>query len=113
MGIKQDIEESLKKFEITKINNQPTNKDMTQLTCEHRAMLATVSTTNGGGDHRHIGMILKEAEYIKFSMGATSFTIPKNPGPFPTTVSTNEVDHCTRLLNTNTFSSIMKPTKAA
>jgi len=28
MGIKQDIKDSLKKFKITKIGGQPTDKDM-------------------------------------------------------------------------------------
>ncbi len=58
MGVKQDTKESLKKFKITKINVQPTNEDMNQLICELGAMLATIPTTNGGGDHGHIGMIL-------------------------------------------------------
>jgi hypothetical protein len=60
-------------------------------------MLATVPTTNVGGDHGHIGMILDDAEYTSFSTGATSFVAPKNPGPFPTTVSTNKVDRLRQL----------------
>ncbi len=63
MGIKQDIEDSLEKFDITKIDGQPTDEDMNQLTRELGAMLATVPTTNGGGDHGHIGMILDNSEY--------------------------------------------------
>jgi hypothetical protein len=30
MGIKQDIENSLKKFDISKIDGQPTDEDMNQ-----------------------------------------------------------------------------------
>ena len=97
MGIKQDIEDSLEKFDITKIDGQPTDEDMNQLTRELGAMLATVPTTNGGGDHGHIGMILDDAEYKSFSTGSNPFVIPKNPGPFPTTVSTNEVDRLRQL----------------
>eukprot|EP00804_Cyclotella_cryptica_P014668 CCRYP_012700-RA/>CCRYP_012700-RA protein AED:0.35 eAED:0.34 QI:0/-1/0/1/-1/1/1/0/213 len=97
MGIKQDIEDSLNKFDISKIDGQPTNKDMNQLTWEIGAMLATVTTTHGGGDQGHIGMILKDSEYTSFSTGATSFVVPKNPGPFPTTVSTNEVGRLRQL----------------
>jgi hypothetical protein len=55
-------------------------------------MLATIPTTNGGGDHGHIGMILHTAKYIAFSTITAPFVAPKNPGPFPTTISTNEVD---------------------
>jgi hypothetical protein len=92
MDIKQDIKDSLDKFELTKINGQPSNADMNHLTLELGAVLATIPTTNGGGDHGHVGMILDETEYTLFSSGATPFTGPKNPGPFPTTVSTKEVD---------------------
>eukprot|EP00804_Cyclotella_cryptica_P014408 CCRYP_004763-RA/>CCRYP_004763-RA protein AED:0.42 eAED:0.41 QI:0/-1/0/1/-1/1/1/0/247 len=97
MGIKQDIEDTLKKFDITKIDSQPTDKDMNQLTHELRAMLATVPTTNGGGDHGHIGMILDDTEYTSFLTGSNAFVIPKNPGPFPTTISTNKVDRLRQL----------------
>lgn len=97
MGLKQDIEDSLEKFDISKIDGQPTDEDMNQLTRELGAMLATVPTTNGGGDHGHIGMILDDTEYTSFSTGATSFVTPRNPGPFPTTVSTNEVDRLRQL----------------
>jgi|JI9StandDraft_2_1071091.scaffolds.fasta_scaffold2041384_1 hypothetical protein len=62
MGIKQDIEDSVNKFEITKIDGQLTDEDMNQLTYELGAMCATIPTTNGGGDHGHIGMILNETE---------------------------------------------------
>ena len=97
MGIKQDIEDSLEKFDITKIDGQPTDEDMNQLTRELGAMLATVPTTNGGGDHRHIGMILDNLENTSFSTGSNSVVLPKNPGPFPSTISTNEVDHLCQL----------------
>ncbi|KAL7476277.1 hypothetical protein ACHAW6_002153, partial [Cyclotella cf. meneghiniana] len=66
---------------------------MNQLTQELGAMLVTVPTTNGGGDHGHIGMILDDLEYTTFSFGSNSFIVPKNPRPFPFTISTNEVDH--------------------
>ena len=60
-------------------------------------MLAAVPTTNGGGDNGHIGMILKDMEYTTFSTGSNPFIVPKNPGPFPSTVSTNEVDRLRQL----------------
>ena len=92
MGIKQDFEESLKKFKITKIDDHPTNKDLKQLTHELRAMLATIPTTNSGGDHRHIGMVLDKAKCVTSLTGTNPFTVPKNPSPFLTSVSTNEAD---------------------
>ena len=70
---------------------------MNQLTRGLGAMLATVPTTNGGGDHSHIGMILNNSEYTSFSTSATFFVAPKNPGPFPSTISTNEVDRLRQL----------------
>eukprot|EP00804_Cyclotella_cryptica_P003006 CCRYP_006011-RA/>CCRYP_006011-RA protein AED:0.39 eAED:0.39 QI:0/0/0/1/1/1/2/0/328 len=97
MGIKQDIKDSLEKFDTTKIDGQPTDKDMNQLTRELGAMLATVPTTNGGGDHGHIGMILNNTEYTSFSTCSNPFVTPKNPGPFPTNIRTNEVDHLRQL----------------
>jgi hypothetical protein len=49
-------------------------------------MLASVPTTNGGGSHGHIGMIIEDTEYRTFSTGNQPFVIPTNPGPYPTTV---------------------------
>ena len=119
MGINQDNEYTLNKFEITKINGQPTNKDMNQLTCELGAMLATVPTTNGGGDHGYIGMILDDMEYTAFSTSATPFTVPRNPGPFPTTVSTDKVDrlrqiaeHKQLIIEYDTFQGCLQATRA-
>jgi hypothetical protein len=65
---------------------------MNQLTRELEAMLATIPITNGGDDHRHIGMILHKAKYIAFSTSTAPLVAPKNPVPYPTTISTNEVD---------------------
>ncbi|KAL7479609.1 hypothetical protein ACHAW6_005333 [Cyclotella cf. meneghiniana] len=97
MGIKQDIKDILKKFNITNIDGQPTDKDMNQLNWELGAMLATVPTTNCGGDHGHIGMILDDSEYTSFSTGSIFFIVPKNPGSFSSIVITNEVDHLRQL----------------
>ena len=92
MGIKQDTEDSLKDFEFTKIDGQPTDEDLNQLTKECINAAASVTTTNGGGRHGHVGMIIPEAEYITFSHNAERFLVPTNPGAFPTTVDpTDEV----------------------
>ncbi|KAL7474475.1 hypothetical protein ACHAW6_000449 [Cyclotella cf. meneghiniana] len=80
-----------------KIDRQPTDKDINQGTHELGAMSATRPTPNDGGDHGHIGMIFAETKYTIFSTSATPFLVPKNPCPFPTTVSTNEDDHLQQL----------------
>jgi hypothetical protein len=90
MGIKQDTEDSLKDFEFTKIDGQPTDEDLNQLTKECINAAASVTTTNGGGRHGHVGMIIDEAEYITFSHNGERFAVPTNPGPFPTTVDEND-----------------------
>jgi hypothetical protein len=90
MGIKQDTEDGLKDFEFTKIDGQPTDEDLNQLTKECINAAASVTTTNGGGHHGHVGMIIPEAEYITFSHNAKRFVIPMNTGPFPTAVDQND-----------------------
>jgi len=53
-----------------------------------RAMLATVLTNNVDSDHNgHIVMILNNTVYTAFSTGSSPFVTPKNPGPFPITIS--------------------------
>jgi hypothetical protein len=86
MGIKQDIENSLKDHFVTKIDGQPTDEDVTNLIRELSQMLASVPTTNGGGSHGHIGMIIDDAEYRTFSTGNAPFNVPTNPGPYPAIV---------------------------
>ena len=86
MGVKQDIETSLKDYFFTKIDGQPTDEDVTNLIRELSEMLASVPTTNGGGSHGHIGMIIDDTEYHAFSTGNVTFVVPTNPGPYPVTV---------------------------
>eukprot|EP00804_Cyclotella_cryptica_P002902 CCRYP_021007-RA/>CCRYP_021007-RA protein AED:0.15 eAED:0.15 QI:0/0/0/1/1/1/5/0/1206 len=86
MGIKQDIETSLKDHFFTKIDGQPKDEDVTNLIRKLSEMQASVPTTNRGGSHGHIGMIIEDAEYRTFSTGNVSFVIPTNPGPYPVTV---------------------------
>ena len=91
MGIQQDIEDALSDYKVTKIDGQPTEEDLTKLLQELTAMAATIPTTNGGGSHGHIGMLLEDAEYTAFSTGGTPFTVPTNPGPYPATVDPDAV----------------------
>lgn len=91
MGIKQDVEDALKNISVTKIDGQPTDEDLTQLRQELAAMAATIPTSNGGGLHGHVGMLIDEIEYITFSKDGTPFVAPDNPGIYPTNVSQDTV----------------------
>ena len=93
MGIKQDVEENLKGFPITKIDGQPTNKDLNQLKTELFEMVASIRTSNNGGSHGHIGMIMDETVYQAFSKGGAAFIMPTYPGPYPSTVDPDAVIH--------------------
>ena len=86
MVIKHDIESSLKDYLFTRIDGPPSDEDVTNLVHELTEMLVSVPTTNEGGSHGHMGMIINDAEYHTFSNGNQPFNIPTNPGPYPTTV---------------------------
>lgn len=86
MGIKQDVEESLKDYFITKIDGQPSKEAITKLKLELSEGLASIPTHNGGGRHGHIGLIIPAAEYTIFSHNNTPYDILDNPGPYPTLV---------------------------
>eukprot|EP00804_Cyclotella_cryptica_P023556 CCRYP_018914-RA/>CCRYP_018914-RA protein AED:0.41 eAED:0.42 QI:0/0/0/1/0/0/2/0/281 len=80
MGYKQDAEEQIKAFQITWIHGQPTDEDIDKLVNELTKCAATIPTTNGGGSHGHMGMLIEDAEYRTFSANGEPFTIPTNPG---------------------------------
>ncbi len=69
MGILQDVFDALKAFEIAKINRQPTDNDINKLTTQLTTALVTISTTNGGGTLRHIGIVVPESRYVALSTG--------------------------------------------
>jgi hypothetical protein len=91
MRIKQDVEESLKDYFITKIDGQPSEEAITKLKLELSEGLASIPTLNGGGRHGHIGLIIPTTEYTTFSHNNTPYDILTNPGPYPTTVDTDAV----------------------
>eukprot|EP00804_Cyclotella_cryptica_P030119 CCRYP_009530-RB/>CCRYP_009530-RB protein AED:0.38 eAED:0.39 QI:0/0/0/1/1/1/2/0/363 len=66
MGIRHDVEEGLEKYEITKIDGQPTDEDLNKLTKELTNALGSVATELGGGEHGHVGLIVEATEYITF-----------------------------------------------
>ena len=83
MGLRADIIQGLEKYEITKIEGQPTEEDLTQLILELSNALGSVATELGGGEHGHVGMVIDEMEYITFSKNGEIFIAPTNPGPYP------------------------------
>ena len=91
MGVKQDVEESLKDYFITKIDGQPSKEAISKLKLELSEGLASIPTLNGGGRHGHIGLIIPNAEYVKFSHNNAPYDILDNPGPYPTTVDKDTV----------------------
>ena len=91
MGIRRDVEQSLEKYEITKIDGQPTDEDLNRLIKELTNAAGSVATQNGGGEHGHVGMVIDETEYITFSNGGNKFLVPKKPGPYPANIDTDEV----------------------
>jgi hypothetical protein len=91
MGIRQDTIDSLKDYDFTKIDGQPTDEDLNLLTEECINAASSIPTTNGGGRHGHIGMIIPEAEYITFLHNAERFVEPTNPGPYPANVDPDPV----------------------
>jgi hypothetical protein len=83
MGLKADIIQGLEKYKITKIEGQPTEEDLMQLTLELSNALGSVATTLGGGEHGHVGLINDETEYVTFSRNGKKFIAPTNPGAYP------------------------------
>jgi hypothetical protein len=91
MGIHHDVEEGLEKYEITKIDGQPTDEDLNLLIKELNNAAGSVATQNGGGEHGHIGMVVEEAEYVTFPRNAERFLVPTNPGPYPTSIDPDKI----------------------
>ena len=83
MGIRHDVEEGLKKYEITKIDGQPTDKDLNLLAKELTNAAGSVATQNGGGEHGHVGMVVEEAEYITFFQEWRKVRGPNKPRTIP------------------------------
>ena len=77
MGVRADIHEEVRKETVTIIHGQPTNHDLTILEKELIAILANISTTLGGGNHGHAGIIMDPARYLVIA------GIPFNNQPIP------------------------------
>ena len=88
MGVQDDIEARLADKPVTKIVGQPTDHDITKLKRELTKIASGVPTKLGGGKHSHVGLVIKETDYIAFSEGGATFDVPSHPGHYPATVST-------------------------
>jgi hypothetical protein len=91
MGIRHDVKEGLEKYEITKIDGQPTDEDLNLLAKELTNAAGSVATQNGGREHGHVGMVVKEAKYTTFSWNGDRFQVPTNHRPYPASVDANTV----------------------
>jgi hypothetical protein len=87
MGVQADIHEEVRKEMVTKIHGQPTNHDLTILKKELIAILANISTTLGGGNHGHAGIIMDPARYLVIA--GIPFNNPANPRNYPANVAGN------------------------
>ena len=90
MGIKQDVEDSLKDYPITTIDGQPDKEAMSKLRLELVEGLTSIPTLNGGGQHGQIGMILSDADYTAISNNGELYEIFDNPGPYPQNVDATD-----------------------
>eukprot|EP00804_Cyclotella_cryptica_P025760 CCRYP_002951-RA/>CCRYP_002951-RA protein AED:0.36 eAED:0.36 QI:0/0/0/1/0.5/0.33/3/0/427 len=91
MGIRHDVKEGLKKYEIPRSEGQPTDEDVNLLTKELTNAAGSVTTQNQGREHSHVGMVVEQAEYVTFSQGNAPFVVPTNPGPYPAIVNPDAV----------------------
>jgi hypothetical protein len=48
------------------------------------------------GEHGHVGIILKEAEYVAMLNSGAKYVTPTNPGAYPATVDKNDAIACER-----------------
>ena len=66
---------------LPKIHGEPTYETINDIVQHMYANAATVRSPLGGGQHGHIGLIMKPALYQTLS--ATAFIRPNDPGPLP------------------------------
>jgi hypothetical protein len=85
-GFPQDIDDALKKFEITKIEGQPTDEDLSLLRKELLNATDSIATQNGGREHGHVRLVLEDAKYRLISNKNAAYVIPTNTGAYPPTV---------------------------
>ena len=78
------VDEITAKFRIkklTRIEVEPTYEAISRLSQELYTNAATLARPLGGGQHGHIGMVMKPSLYE--SLSNIPYVTPKNPGPTP------------------------------
>jgi hypothetical protein len=93
MTIRIDIEAKITEKHVTKIDGQPTLENIRTLDQELAAILSEIETTNGGGNHGHLGMIMNDTDYQRISTGRTKWTVPTNPGSYPSGIDDTTPTH--------------------
>lgn len=78
----QEMRKAVAESDVTKINGQPTNKDIDLLDDELTAIASSFPSELGGGMHGHTGLVKSVADYEIFAPG-TPFITPANPGSYP------------------------------
>ncbi len=79
MGIRAETQEEIQKEKITKIFGQPTKHDITKMEKELTAIVASILSNLGSGNHGHAGIIVENTKFTTM-MGGTAFVTPANPG---------------------------------
>ena len=78
----QEIRKAVAEHTVTKIQGQPTTKDIDLLDDELMAIASSFPSELGGGMHGHAGLVKNAADYALFAPGAP-FIVPANPGHYP------------------------------
>ncbi len=78
----QEMRKAVAESNVTKINGQPTNKDIDLLDDKLTVFASSFPSELGGGMHGHTGLVKSVADYEIFAPG-TPFITPTNPGSYP------------------------------
>ena len=87
MGQQDTTEAKIAEKHVTKIHGQPTDRDLSCLRKELVKIVSKEATSLGGGKHGHVGLLMKEEDYISISNGGVPFETPSHPGHHPATLS--------------------------
>ena len=66
---------------LTKVHGKPTYETLQVLATELKANAGSVTSTLGGGSHRHLGFLLSDIRYATLQ-NTIPWVTPGNPGPF-------------------------------
>ena len=80
--IEQETRKAVAECMVTKIQSQPTTKDLNHLEEELTAIVSSFPSELGGGAHGHVGLIKSATDYALFAPAAPFF-VPANPGHYP------------------------------